>query len=315
LANKPPRIANSATPGSQLNLEIDPMSILSKLSPELKAAIRGRINNWRHPGATFGRGTYIQPGVRIARGTVTGRKCAILRRSEILKNTRLADHVVIGSLSRVANSTLGHDCTLEPGAELFNSTLADHVQLQRQTTVTDTRIARYTYVARHAYLNLVTVGSFCSIGPSVLAGLGEHPIDLGTTSPAFYSTRRQCGATFARSDHFPERRPIIIGHDVWLGARAFIRDGVTIGDGAIIAAGAVVTHDVPPYAIVGGTPAKQIRLRFPEATILRLQALAWWSWSDDRLREAQPYLASRDINAFLNWAEAATPANAESAIL
>jgi chloramphenicol O-acetyltransferase type B len=291
------------------------MSILSKLSPELKAAIRGRINNWRHPGATFGRGTYIQPGVRIARGTVTGRKCAILRRSEILKNTRLADHVVIGSLSRVANSTLGHDCTLEPGAELFNSTLADHVQLQRQTTVTDTRIARYTYVARHAYLNLVTVGSFCSIGPSVLAGLGEHPIDLGTTSPAFYSTRRQCGATFARSDHFPERRPIIIGHDVWLGARAFIRDGVTIGDGAIIAAGAVVTHDVPPYAIVGGTPAKQIRLRFPEATILRLQALAWWSWSDDRLREAQPYLASRDINAFLNWAEAATPANAESAIL
>lgn len=282
------------------------MSLISHLSPELKAAIRGRINRWRHPGATFGRGTYIQPGARIARGTVTGKRCAILRNSEVLKDTKLADHVVIGSTSRVANSTLGNDCTLEPGAELFNSTLADHVQLQRQTTVTDTNIARYTYVARHAYLNLVTVGSFCSVGPSVLAGLGEHPIDLATTSPAFYSTRRQCGASFARIDHFPERRPIIIGHDVWLGARVFIRDGVSIGDGAIVAAGAVVTHDVAPYAIVGGTPAKQIRLRFPEAVILRLQAIAWWTWPDDKLREAQPYLASRDINAFLNWAEADT---------
>lgn len=291
------------------------MSLLSHLSPELKAVIRARLNSWKHPGATFGRGTYIQPGARIARGTVTGKKCAILRNSEILKNTRLADHVVIGSLSRVANSTLGHDCTLEPGAELFNSTLADHVNLQRQTTVTDTNIARYTYVARHAYLNLVTVGSFCSVGPSVLAGLGEHPNDLGTTSPAFYSTRRQCGASFARIDHFPERRPIIVGNDVWLGARAFIRDGVTIGDGAIIAAGAVVTHDVAPYAIVGGTPAKLIRLRFPEATILRLQTLAWWTWPDERLRDAQPYLASRDINAFLDWAEAIAPSTRETAML
>jgi chloramphenicol O-acetyltransferase type B len=198
---------------------------------------------------------------------------------------------------------------------LFNSTLADHVQLQRQTTVTDTNIARYTYVARHAYLNLVTIGSFCSVGPSVLAGLGEHPIDLGTTSPAFYSTRRQCGASFARVDHFPERRPIIVGNDVWLGARAFIRDGVTIGDGAIIAAGAVVTHDVPPYAIVGGTPAKLIRLRFAEPIILRLQSVAWWTWPDERLREAQPFLASRNINAFLDWAETIAPSAPETAML
>lgn len=292
------------------------MSVLSRLSPELKSFIRGRVNRWRHPGVTFGFNNYIQPGARIARGTVTGRKCAILRNAEVLRDTTFGDNVVIGSTSRVANSTLGNDCTLEPGAELFNSKLADHVQLQRQTTVTDTCIGRYTYVARHAYLNLVTVGSFCSIGPSVLVGLGEHPMDLGTTSPAFYSTRRQCGASFARTDLFPERRPIILGNDVWLGARVFIRDGVTIGDGAIVAAGAVVTRDVPPYSIVGGTPAKLIRPRFSEGMILRLQALAWWSWSDERLRAAQPYLASRDINAFLSWAEATTtPSSREPAFL
>jgi len=290
------------------------MSIASHLPPELKAAMRALSNRWHHPGATFGRGTYIQPNARIARGTVTGRKCAILRGAEVLGETKLADHVVIGSLSRVARSVLGHDCTLEPGAELFNSNLADHVQLQRQTTVTDVNIGRYTYVARHAYLNLVTIGAFCSIGPSVLAGLGEHPIDLGTTSPAFYSTRKQCGASFARVDHFAERRPIVLGNDVWLGARVFVRDGVTIGDGAIVAAGAVVMHDVPPYSIVGGTPATLIRPRFPEATVLRLQALAWWNWPDERLREAQPYLASRDVNAFLDWAEALLPAARQPAL-
>jgi acetyltransferase-like isoleucine patch superfamily enzyme len=290
------------------------MAVYPQLSSDTKAAIRALQNRWRHPGATFGRGTYIQPNARIVRGTTTGRKCAILRGAEVLSDTKLGDHVVIGSLSRVARSVLGHDCTLEPGAELFNSTLADHVQLQRQTTVTDVNIGRYTYVARHAYLNLVTIGSFCSIGPSVLAGLGENPIDLGTTSPAFYSTRRQCGATFARSDYFAERRPIVLGNDIWLGARVFVRDGVTIGNGAIVAAGAVVTHDVPPYSIVSGTPAKLIRHRFPEATISRLQALAWWTWPDERLREAQPYLASRDINAFLDWAES-TSASQQPAFL
>jgi chloramphenicol O-acetyltransferase type B len=291
------------------------MALLSQLPPELKSLVRGRINRWRHPGVSFGLNNYVQPGARIARGTVTGRKCAILRNAEVLRDTKLGDNVVIGSLSRIANSSVDHNSTLEPGAELFNSQLGDHVQLQRQTTVTDTNIGRYTYVARHAYLNLVTVGSFCSIGPSVLVGLGEHPMDLGTTSPAFYSTRRQCGASFARTDLYTERRPIILGNDVWLGARVFIRDGVTIGDGAIVAAGAVVTQDVAPYAIVGGTPAKLIRMRFSESAILRLQSLAWWTWPDERLRAAQPYLAARDINSFLDWAEPTSPPSREPSYL
>ncbi len=282
------------------------MSFSRRIPPGARTALRSASNRWRFRGASLGADTYVQDGVSIARGTITGRHCAILRNAQVLAGTRLADHCVIGHRARVGRSTLGERCTLEPEVELFNATLADHVQLQREVSATDVRIDRFTYVGRRAYLNLVTVGAFSSIGPAVLAGLGDHPSDLGSTSPALYSTRGQCGDSFATVDLFPERRPTVIGNDVWLGARVFVRDGLSIGDGAIVAAGAVVTRDVPPYAIVGGTPAKVIRFRFPEDIVSRLLAIAWWTWPDARLREAQPLLASRNIEAFLDWAEAAS---------
>lgn len=279
------------------------MPLHQHLSPARKALLRSLWNRWRHPRASLGPGTYVHRQAKIARGTVAGRNCAVLAEARVLKGNRLGDHTIVGRKSRVGRSTLGSRCTLEAEVELYNSTLADHVQLQRRSCVTDVNIGRYTYVGRNAYLNLATIGAFSSIGPAVLLGLGEHPIDFTSTSPAFYSTRRQCGETFAPADVFPERRPIIVGNDVWIGARAFIRDGVTIGDGAIVAAGAVVTRDVPPYAIVGGTPAKLIRLRFDESVIARLLAIAWWNWNDERLRAAQPLIGSKDIHAFLAWAE------------
>jgi len=279
------------------------MSFSRFIPSAARTALRDAGNRLRFRGIALGSGTYVQGPVSLARGFVTGRHCAILRGAQVLRKTRLGDRCVLGHRTRVGNSTLGAHCTLEPEVELFNSTLADHIELQRHASATDTRIDRFSYVGRRAYLNLVSVGAFSSIGPAVLAGLGDHPSDLGSTSPAMYSTRGQCGGSFASVDCFPERRPIVIGNDVWIGARAFIRDGVSIGDGAIVAAGAIVTRDVPPYAIVGGTPAKLIRFRYSEDVIARLLATAWWSWPDDRLREAQPLLASRNIGAFLDWAE------------
>ncbi len=283
------------------------MSFSRFIPPAARTALRDGSNRLRFRGAVLGSGTYVQSPVSLARGIVTGRHCAILRDAQVLPRTHLADRCVLGHRTRVGNSTLGTHCTLEPEVELFNSTLADHVELQRQASATDARIGRFSYVGRRTYLNLVSIGAFSSVGPAVLAGLGDHPSDLGSTSPAMYSTRGQCGGSFATVDCFPERRPIAIGNDVWIGARAFIRDGVSIGDGAIVAAGAIVTRDVPPYAIVGGTPAKVIRFRYSEDIVARLLATAWWTWTDDRLRDAQPLLASHHIGAFLDWAEASTP--------
>ena len=89
---------------------------------------------------------------------------------------------------------------------------------------------------------------------------------------------------------------IVIGNDVWIGYEAVILSGVSIGDGAIIGARAVVTRDVPPYTIVGGTPAKEIRKRYDEETIDRLIQLKWWDWPDDKIRHALPRLTSGDLN-------------------
>jgi serine acetyltransferase len=100
---------------------------------------------------------------------------------------------------------------------------------------------------------------------------------------------------------FDEKKPIHIGHDVWIGARVFIRDGVKIGNGAVVAAGSVVVKDVPDYAIVGGVPAKIIRYRFSEEMIAELLNLKWWEWPEEKLRKAQPYIAQKDVRKFIDW--------------
>ena len=88
---------------------------------------------------------------------------------------------------------------------------------------------------------------------------------------------------------------IIIGNDVWIGYEAVILAGVSIGDGAIVGARAVVTKDVPPYTIVGGVPAKPIRRRFDEATVARMLELQWWNWPDERIRKTIPAIQSGNL--------------------
>lgn len=135
----------------------------------------------------------------------------------------------------------------------------------------------YTYIAENSCLNNIKIGKFCSIGPDVLTGLGGHPTNTFVSShPAFFSTRRQTQITFAKEDCFIENASVKIGNDVWIGARAIILDGVTIGDGVIIGAGAVVTKDVPPYAIAVGVPAQIKKYRFSKEQIDFLLQLKWW---------------------------------------
>ena len=98
-----------------------------------------------------------------------------------------------------------------------------------------------------------------------------------------------------------------IGNDVWIGMEAMIMPGVTIGDGAIIAARSLVNQDVPPYAMVAGTPARVVRMRFGEEEIARLQALAWWDWPDQQVNDLLPLIQQGDValleQAAAHWAE------------
>lgn len=130
------------------------------------------------------------------------------------------------------------------------------------------------------------VGRFCSIAQRVFVVNGVHPYTYPfvTTSPMFFSRNKQSGITFAKEQKIEEFRfadkekmfPVIVGNDCWIGAGVMLIAGVTIGDGAVVLANATVTKDVPPYAIVGGTPARILNYRYTQADIDFLLIHKWW---------------------------------------
>ena len=143
------------------------------------------------------------------------------------------------------------------------------------------------------------IGKFCSIacGAKFLFTSGNHSMQsLSTyTFPIFYE-EWGLDAKDIRSA-WDNKGDIVIGNDVWIGYEAVILSGVTVGDGAIIGARAVVTKDVPPYTIVAGVPARPIRKRFDEEVIAKLQALRWWDWDEEKIKRCIPAIQSGDIDA------------------
>jgi acetyltransferase-like isoleucine patch superfamily enzyme len=165
---------------------------------------------------------------------------------------------------------------------------------EKQESVT---YGKYSYVDGTLDVTFVdeaklTIGNFCSIAKDckVILG-GNHRNDWISTFPF--------PAVFPGSPEIPDYRvskgDVIIGNDVWIGAGVTILSGVTIGDGAIIGAGSVISKDVAPYSVVCGNPARHKKFRFENATIARLLEIAWWDWTDDKIREAIPILMSGDI--------------------
>jgi acetyltransferase-like isoleucine patch superfamily enzyme len=152
-------------------------------------------------------------------------------------------------------------------------------------------------VLKYDSTHRLRIGSFCSFAADVTVFLGgDHRTDWITTYPFNVLDRRFANIT----GHPHSKGDVVIGNDVWVGRGAAILSGVTIGDGAAIGAYAVVTKDVPSYAIVAGNPAKLVRLRFSEQVIEELGRVRWWDWPDERLNRAVPYLQSDRIDEFLS---------------
>jgi acetyltransferase-like isoleucine patch superfamily enzyme len=137
------------------------------------------------------------------------------------------------------------------------SKLGRHVRLYKHAHVKDSVIGDYTYISRNCHIENAVIGKFCSIGADVIIGGGTHPTNRKSTYPGFYSDQHYVRFK-TRFDPYPEYKPVTIGHDVWIGQRSVILDGVTIGNGAVIASGSVVSHNVKPFKIVGGVPASTI---------------------------------------------------------
>lgn len=155
------------------------------------------------------------------------------------------------------------------------------------------RMGAFSYAVSGFYFN-VEIGRYVSIGEGVQIGRGNHPTSFLSTSPAFYLREPlfNVGNDFPDADKYHSFSPRLpegvhpnylqttrLGNDVWIGHGAFIRPGVTIGDGAVVAGQAVVVKDVPPFAVVAGNPAVVKKYRFPSDIIEKLLELAWWRYA------------------------------------
>jgi virginiamycin A acetyltransferase len=168
------------------------------------------------------------------------------------------------------------NCNIDPQAKVFFNHMLVNVT-----------VGRGTYIAQNSIILNTSIGKFCSIGPNLVCGWGIHPIDGISTSPVFYSTKKQAGFTLSQYDKCEEQKQTTIGNDVFIGMNVAILDGVNIGDGAVIGAGAVVSKDIPPYAIAVGSPIQIIKYRFPKETIDALVESKWWDQDQAVLSEVE----------------------------
>ena len=188
--------------------------------------------------------------------------------------------------------------------------IADDVQMnlhiQEKDKIVKLPIPNIKNIGRYSYGSINTftaspntkMGAFCSLGNNVVLGHGKHPMNYLSTSPYFYfENLGYKNPEQVAHEEFWDLEPIEIGNDVWIGDGVFVKNGVKIGDGAILGARAVVTKDVPPYAIVVGSPAKILRYRFDEETIKTLLELKWWELDDEIIKQI-PY---DDINKAIEF--------------
>ena len=142
----------------------------------------------------------------------------------------------------------------------------------------------YSYCGKNCSIPKDTkIGKYCSIASNVVVSPSQHPTSFLSTHPFQYLPEEYRFEAKFKPVEFAYSRPVEIGNDVWIGVNAVILDGVKIGDGAIVAAGAIVSKDVPPYAIVGGVPAKILRYRFEPDIVLSLQKLRWWDLDEEKI--------------------------------
>ena len=190
---------------------------------------------------------------------------------------------------------------IHPECTITESTFGAYVEIGKGSRLAHAHFGDYAYCDRYADIANAHIGKFANIAAFSRIGATDHPLHTAAChhflyrSSDYWDDAANDGAFFAQR----KSRVAHIGHDTWIGAGAMIKPEVTLGHGAVVAAGAVVTKDVAPYTIVAGTPAKPLGLRQPRKVADRLIALAWWDWSHEALRKTLEDFRTLKAEAFL----------------
>lgn len=187
------------------------------------------------------------------------------------------------------NVSIGDDTTVE------RCEFENNVTINRRSYINDSFIGRYSYTGINTTMNWTKMGRFCSIARNVDIGGFNHDYKKITTMPEFRFRQMMAGG--GKIPKVKNHKDYcMIGNDVWIAAGAQVLHNVKIGDGAVVGGGAVVTHDVPAYAIVAGVPARIIGYRCSESIIKDLLEIRWWDWPNHVLIENAQWLIESDIN-------------------
>jgi acetyltransferase-like isoleucine patch superfamily enzyme len=191
----------------------------------------------------------------------------------------------------------------------YSSVFEGHNKLGNNSVFVSSMLGYASYIGDRSRFSRTKIGKYCSIGPNVECIFGRHPAHtFVSTHPAFFSINHSIGLSYVTEQKFQEhpepldkdgKYSVVIGNDVWIGANVALLDGITVGDGAIIAANALVTKDVPPYTIIGGVPAKELKKRFTEDQITFLLDLKWWEKPKDWICLHAEYFS--DIDTLRNF--------------
>jgi len=190
---------------------------------------------------------------------------------------------------------------IHPGCQITGSTFGEFVEIGAGTRIANSKFGDYSYCDRTCDIANARIGKFANIASFTRIGATDHPMEKASLHHFLYRSADYWDDADDDADWFEHRASRItnIGHDTWIGHAAIIKPEVTIGHGAVIASGAIVTRDVPPYVIVGGVTATEIRRRYTETVAERMMALAWWDWENTRLRDALPDFRTLNAEAFL----------------
>ncbi|WP_147107405.1 chloramphenicol acetyltransferase [Tateyamaria sp. syn59] len=190
---------------------------------------------------------------------------------------------------------------LHDDVDAVNTTLGTYTEIGKGTRLAQVEMGDYSYCDRYCDLANVTVGKFANIASFVRIGATDHPLERASLHHFMYRSASYWDDAEDDADWFAKRRTrrASIGHDTWIGHNAQIKPEVTVGHGAVVASGAIVTKDVAPYTIVGGVTATKIRDRYAPGVADRMMALAWWDWDNATLRARLDDFRALNAEAFL----------------